>query len=120
MIDKEFLESRRDILPIRPSVKVHISQARDALPTLGGTFPAEKRPMAIKEVRSIEAAGKQATNTYCFFQVELGNVKLKEGDIVEDLEASTFHTIESLSVEMAGTRIKANCSQTVKPTLQVL
>lgn len=118
-ISKQHLEARRKIIPLRISVRIHRAQPRDALPLLSGPFPAERRPMSVSEVRSIDAAGKKATNQYCFFQTELGAVVLKEGDIVEDIELSTFHTIESLSIEMAGTRVKANCSQTVNPSMQV-
>lgn len=118
-IDREHLESRRAIMPLRISVKVHVAQPRDAAPTMNGPFPAERRPMSVSERRSVDAAGKQATNQYCFFQVELGSLKLKEGDIVEDVELASFHTIESLSIELAGVRVKANCAMTVNPSMAV-
>jgi len=118
-LSQQYLDSRRTIIPLRIQVRIHVAQARDALPVMSGPFPSERRPMAVSEVRSIEAAGKKATNQYCFFQSELGVLILKEGDIVEDIALGTFHSVESLSFELTGVRIKANCSETVNPTMVV-
>lgn len=118
MISKRRLEATRKRMPLRVQMRVYSLLSGDTFAS-PKKVPAERRPESIQEQRSPDAAADATQSEYVFYQADLESTVLKEDDMLYDIERQKYYSVDSVSMELAGTRVRAMCSPGTNPNLDL-
>lgn len=105
-----YFASRRRMMPSRILVDLYELLPRDQVRLKFTDLMTERRDRNVKEDRSADAAGRSKAIEYVFFQVDLGDYKIKEGDIVKD--RAEYFCVDSVATKLLESRVHVVCTST--------
>jgi hypothetical protein len=117
MVSRRQIERWRHKMPGRVRVRVIAIGAKD---TFDEPFSllAEQRPVSIAEQHGSEASANQISSEFILWQIELGSYQLKKADVIEVVDQQQWWAVDTVSIELMGTRLRARCYETINPLLE--